>query len=365
MSGLQPLERQWVILRTLAARRFGATVRELAEEHDVSQKTIRRDLRLLQDLGFPVVAREGEYGRNHWVAEVDASTPPVTFDVSEILALYMGRSLLEPLAGTIFWEAAQSAFMKIRASLGEGSLEYLDKLTGLIFRTSFRESDYRSKADVVDDLMVAVEDRRITFITYQSARSTEPLTYDVYPYGLIYHRGSLYLVAHSQQHDEIRTFKVDRIDNVELETLTFQRPDDFSLADHLAGTFGIYESDGPVQTVRIRFQPEVAGYVQEHHWHPTQQLTESPDGTLIAQFELTDLTEIKSWVLSFGAKAVAEVPAALRGAIGLRTSRRAIASGNSARTAARPTGLGKTSIIAVWLIALAEQPYLVRRRIGL
>ena len=96
MSGLQPLERQWTILRTLAARRYGATVRELAEEHGVSQKTIRRDLTLLRDMGFPVTPRQGSRGRNHWVADVDSTALPLTFDIGELLALYLGRALLEP-----------------------------------------------------------------------------------------------------------------------------------------------------------------------------------------------------------------------------------------------------------------------------
>src|SRR5690606_40212201 len=90
------------------------------------------------------------------------------------------------------------------------------------------------------------------------------------------------------------------------------RPADFNLADHLTGSFGVFQSAGPAQTVRIRFQPEAAGYVQEHHWHPSQRLTPNPDGTLTAEFQLTDLHEVKAWVLSFGAKALVEEPETLR-----------------------------------------------------
>jgi proteasome accessory factor B len=312
MSGLQPLERQWTILRTLAARRYGATVGELAEEHGVSKKTIRRDLALLRDLGFRVSPRQGARGCNHWVAAVDSAAPPLTFDISEILALYLGRALLEPLAGTAFWDSTQSAFRKIKATLAEAAVAYLDKLSGLIHRTSFRDSNYREKSQLIDDLMVSIEDCRITFITYQSARSTEPLTYDVYPYGVVYHHGSLYLVAHSQQHDEIRTFKVDRIVDVTLEQLKFQKPTDFNLRDYLRHSLAIFHEDGPPQRVVIRFAPEVARYVAEHRWHASQTLTRQDDDSLLAEFELTSLEEVKSWVLSFGSKAVVEEPPQLR-----------------------------------------------------
>ena len=128
MRGLQPLERQWTLLRTLSARHYGSTLKELADEFEVSQKTIHRDLKLLRDLGFPVSQVTGAHGRNHWVARFDESCPQLSFNVGEVLSLYLGRALLEPLAGTLFWEAAQSAFRKVKATLGEPALEYLDQL---------------------------------------------------------------------------------------------------------------------------------------------------------------------------------------------------------------------------------------------
>src|SRR5690606_11266189 len=120
-------------------------------------------------------------------------------------------------------------------------------LVGVLHQTSFRTSRYHEQAKLIDDLIVAIEDRRITHTTYQSARSTEPLTYDVYPYGLIHHRGSLYLIAFSRQHDEIRTFKIDRISNVALETLKFDKPPDFDLQTYLRHSLAIFHDDAPPQ----------------------------------------------------------------------------------------------------------------------
>ena len=219
----------------------------------------------------------------------------MTFDFCEVLALYLGRSLLEPLAGTVIWDSAQSAFRRIKASLKEPALEYLGKLSTLIHRTSFHNSDYGLKAEQLDELVVAIEDRLITHITYQSARSTEPVTYEVYPYGLIWHRGSLYLVAHSRDHDELRNFKLNRMSTVALETLKFQKPPDFKLEDYLKTSLGVFRSDGPVRNVRIRFSPKVACYVQEHHWHHSQILTPHKDGSLLAEFQLAALEEVKGW----------------------------------------------------------------------
>ena len=55
MTEQGPLVRQWILLRTLSARRCGVTVNEMAEESSVSEKTVRRDLEAFQTAGFPRV----------------------------------------------------------------------------------------------------------------------------------------------------------------------------------------------------------------------------------------------------------------------------------------------------------------------
>jgi predicted DNA-binding transcriptional regulator YafY len=56
-------ERQWILLRTLGTRRLGISVRDMARETGVAEKTIRRDLQLFQKLGFPLMEINGERGR--------------------------------------------------------------------------------------------------------------------------------------------------------------------------------------------------------------------------------------------------------------------------------------------------------------
>ncbi|WLD12860.1 HTH domain-containing protein [Planctellipticum variicoloris] len=66
MSDSAQLIRQWTLLRLLFARRHGATLKELAADAGVSQKTILRDLKLLRRLAFPIEETVGEHGRKHW-----------------------------------------------------------------------------------------------------------------------------------------------------------------------------------------------------------------------------------------------------------------------------------------------------------
>jgi predicted DNA-binding transcriptional regulator YafY len=299
MPAESPLVRQWVLLRALCARHYGATIKEMADELAVSQKTIRRDLETFQAAGFPLEETVGDRGLKRWRIDSARTQPGLSFALDEAMTLYLGRRLLEPLAGTPFWQAAHSAFRKIRACLGDPALQYLERLAGRIHLTTPGASDYSKKAGLIDQLMMGIEDRRAVFIAYQSLRATEPVSYDVYPYGLVYHRGSLYLVGWSPDHNEIRHWKVDRIEEAEVTQVPFQRPEEFDLREHMAKSFGVFHGEGEVH-VKLRFSPTVARHVQESTWHASQQLSPQPDGGILAEFDLDATEEIKHWILSFG-----------------------------------------------------------------
>ena len=307
-----PLTRHLMLIRTPG----GLERPELAQEMGVTEKTIRRDLTRLTRAGFPLVESTEDHGRKTWRLANDGKLPPLTFTFDEALVLHLARPFLEPLAGTQLWQAAHSALRKIRATLNESALAYFDQFPDFLHSTTSGFGNYASKANIIDELTIAIEDRKAVQITYQSQQATEPATRDAYPYGFLRHKGSLYLAAFAPEHNRIRRYKIDRIDAVETTPIVFQRPADFKLADVLAGSFGIYDGDEKV-TVVVKFLPAVVRYVQESKWHHGQALTKERDGSLLARFQLSSTVEIKSWVLGFGANAVVIEPEELRLAIAL------------------------------------------------
>lgn len=310
MAHDSPLVRQWILLKTLGSRHYGATVQEMAQELGVSEKTIRRDLEAFQAAGIPLEEQVCEHGRKKWRLDPAKYQPGLSFAFDEALALHLAQHLMEPLAGTPFWEAARRALKKIRSALGEGALKYASRFAPLFHQTSVGTSSYASKGNLIDRLMQGIEDRRAVFITYQSLRATEAVTYDVYPYGLTYHRGSLYLVGRAPQYDQIRCWKIDRMTDAQVAEFPFQLPEGFNLRDYLANSFGIWDGHGEV-CVKIRFSANVARYIQEKHWHDSQKLTPQPDGSLLAEFSLSSTEEVRSWALSFGPHAVVLEPLSL------------------------------------------------------
>jgi hypothetical protein len=52
--------------------------------------------------------------------------------------------------------------------------------------------------------------------------------------------------------------------------------------------------------VKIRFSPEVAGYVKESTWHESQKITDQKDGSVIFEAEVAGTEEVKLRVMSWG-----------------------------------------------------------------
>jgi predicted DNA-binding transcriptional regulator YafY len=265
---------------------------------------------------IPLVESTGVRGVKRWRIEHGGELPPLTFTFDEAAALSLARRYLEPLAGTDVWEAAQSALEKVRSTLDETALDYFERLLAVFHCTDADAGMYRQKAGIIDDLDMAIEDRRVAQITYQSLRAATPTARDLHPLSLVPYRGALYLIAFSPNDDQVRTYKVDRIEAVTVSARLFQRPRSFNVREYLAGSFGIYVGTAEV-TVVVKFLPEVARYIHEREkpWHPSQVAEPQHDGSTIVTYRLSSTVEIKSWVLGFGCHAIVLEPEALRAEI--------------------------------------------------
>lgn len=307
------LRRQWAVLRRLCSRHYGLTVRAMACDQGVSEKTIRRDLETFRQVGFLLEETVGEFGRKTWRIAGTSGVPELSFNFDEVVALYLGHRLLQRLAGSMCVEATDSAYDKVRGAFGPRALEYLDRFAGYFHHRALGVRNYEAKSDLIESLKLAIEDTKVAHLLYQSERATEPAFRDVHPYGLTLFNACLYLIAFDPDADKVKHYKLDRIEEVEVSPFPFRRPADFNVSAHLAHCFGIYHVDGEVMTIKVRFAPSVARYVLEAtDWPGCQERTKQRDGSLLAVFHLSSTTELKAWLLSFGAGAEVLEPERLR-----------------------------------------------------
>ncbi len=303
------LARQWQLVQKLARSRGGVHVDDLAEEIGCTRRTVYRDLDALAFAGFPLTSERRD-GRTFYRFIDTYRLGDVPFTADEVLALAFGEDLLRTLEGTVFHDSIRSALAKIRAGLGPELGDYLAQL-GQAFRVlPGPHKNYARFRDTIRLLNEAVLTRHTLRMRYRTGRTGQTSTRDLDPYRVWYRSGGLYVVGFDHLSGELRTFAVDRIGALEATALRFRVREGFDFDAYIGGSFGVVAE--PALRVRIRFEGSGANYVEERTWHPSQTLARLPDGSLELGMEVGGSTELRSWILSFGADACVIEPDSLR-----------------------------------------------------
>jgi predicted DNA-binding transcriptional regulator YafY len=301
--------RQWKILKRIEAGRY-TTSQDLAKEHDVAERTIRRDIEALQEAGFPLYDERSD-GHKVWrLVEGYKQRLTQTFTLSELAALYFGKNLMSFLGGAPFAQDLESAFGKIREALPAKSLPYLARIQDLFAARPDPWKDYSKKQDVIAALIDATLHQRQITIAYFSFNSRRTKTYTLDPYRLVYHHGGLYLYARAHEYGEVRTFAVERIQRIQVLDQSFKIPADFNVSEYSRGAFGI--AGGKPVPVGVFFGADMAGYIRERVWHESQSLEDHPDGGVTLRMNVAPSWELKSWIKGFLPHVRVLDPASLR-----------------------------------------------------
>ena len=306
----QEVIRQWKVLHALESSRHGVTIEALADDLDVTTRTIRRDLAALQEAGFPLYDERDDDGRARWRLDGQVLKGLETgFTLAELCALYLSRNMLEAVAGTPFQRDLTLAFARLEKMLSPRMRQFLDRLPHVL--TAKPGPGTRaggSSPDIVGRLLEATLHYRVARMKYHSVSSARMKDYLIHPYRLAFAQGGLYLLAYVPEYKDLRTFAVDRITSVSLEKQTFT-PSRAIPDDVFGNSLGV--NTGPPSHVEIAFDKRVTPYVRGRVWHPSQTLRESADGGVVLTLEVCNDVALRSWILGWGASARVLVPAAL------------------------------------------------------
>lgn len=309
MRGEQ-LARQWKILRLLESRKRGISVAEISCDLEVPVRTVYRDLEAIQEAGFPLYTDKIE-GRSYWkLMDGFKASLPLPLTTTELMSLHMSRDILRVFEGTVFQESIESLFAKVKASLPPETIRYLDNVSARV-RVGFGAGkDYTALRDIVGQLSDATAKRSQVEILYSALSTGNETRRLVDPYQVWAMNGSFYLIGRCHLRGSVRTFAMDRIKELNVLEETFHLPKEFSLDDYLQTAFRVMT--GKPETVRVWFRASAAQVVKERIWHPTQEIREQGDGSIIITMEVPINYEVIAWILGFGSAAEVVEPSSLR-----------------------------------------------------
>lgn len=278
-------------------RRGTLKASELAEELGVSERTVHRYMGMLDELGIPIYSERGPYGGFSLVRGY--KLPPLIFTPEEATALYLGAELVKNIWGASYFDAAVGATAKLDNVLPDDLLSEVKQVQRGLLVTGWLRRDYGPWAPLLDELRRCVARRRRVELVYRSFRQ-EVTRRTVDPYALALQWGNWYLVGHCHLRGDLRTFRVDRLQEVQPTGESFEIPADFSAREYLLRM--AEERPATYYRVAVRFDSDVAHIVRERH-EEWQHLTEHEDGSVTLAFDASDLSWPSRWVLTYQDKA--------------------------------------------------------------
>jgi predicted DNA-binding transcriptional regulator YafY len=304
------LARQWRIIETLIASHGGKSAAELAAEIDCHPRTVYRDLDALQAAGFPLYTERSD-GKSLWsILDALKHHIPIPFSFPELMALYFSRDLVKALQHTVFYDSLESLFGKIKSTIPPESAQFLQTVQQTLHVSTRQYKEYGKFRDIISRVSDAALKARTVEMSYFTMGRRKESKRRVDPYRILFFNGTFYIIGFCHLRGDIRTFALDRVKTLRVTEDTFTVPDDFSLEDYMGAAFGVVR--GKAEDIRIRFAPDVAGYVSEKHWHESQEITRQRDGSVIFSARVAVTEELVSWVMGWGAKAEVIGPESLR-----------------------------------------------------
>jgi predicted DNA-binding transcriptional regulator YafY len=282
------------------------TAAELAEQLEISTRTVYRYIDSLCASGIPIIAETGHDGGYRLLRRfVEA---PLFFDTDERKALFYAAQFAKQ-AGYPYEGSLENALQKIEYQMSEEQQKEL--------------ANYTRGFDIVTPSTMLVNDKLLQTIEEAIAHCTQLTLYyqkkgssfsesrQVDPYGIVHWNRKWYLIGYCHLRLEKRTFRLDRLQNIEKLKSNFVRPENFVATDFFLDWLAP-KQEGHLVTITLQGSKEAIQYLR-HHWQLQYffvRQTENEIQFLVDQNNLE--TSIPSFLLTYGTSIKIVEPDCLR-----------------------------------------------------
>lgn len=234
-------------------RRHGRmTVGDLASRLEVSERTVQRDLEALSTAGVPVWSERGRGGG--WELMGDYRTDLTGLTATEAQAVFAWTSRTSTTDLGLGSELAR-ALTKLASSVPASAIEEADALASVLVVDPRRWFTDGEQVPLLPTLRDAAVRRRRVRMRYRSASAPAARQRTVDPYGLVENAGRWYLLA--AHRGEVRSYRVSRMETVEVLDVPARVPSDADLAGEWARVRARLESSGEPVALEVAVRPSV------------------------------------------------------------------------------------------------------------
>ncbi len=214
----------------------------LAEEYEVSRKTIQRDIEYMRyqlDAPIEYVAKH----RGYVYTEEQYQLPAMAIKESDLFGIYLAEKLLVQYEGTPIYDSLCSVFKKIEDSLpGKTTTDPIADQSKFTVFPPYSTSIAPEIWDIITSCLRSSKQVEIKYKTPGKKAVSRVLD----PYHGVRFEGDWYVVGYCHLRRDVRTFSLARIIDASTTGETFFIPDDFDFQQLSGSHFGVHWSDGEI-----------------------------------------------------------------------------------------------------------------------
>ncbi|MFL5586072.1 MAG: helix-turn-helix transcriptional regulator [Ktedonobacteraceae bacterium] len=273
------------------------SAKAFVERFEVSERTVLNDVRFFKDRFHAPL----EYSRSrggYFYTDLTWKLPTFPVTEGQLLAFFLSVELAHRYLGTSFETPLRDAIRHLIDVLPDSVQVSIDELAS--HYTVRVGAAAKTSPETLLALQEAIHNHNPVDILYFTAGRGEETQRIVYPYHLLNMHGEWHLIAYDLLRQGIRQFALPRIRTWHvLAKEHFEVDPAFSVEGYFGKSFQAEHGDNTVEVVLL-FDGYQARYIRERTWHPSQQIEEQPDGSLIMHFTTGAISEVQRWVMGYG-----------------------------------------------------------------
>ena len=293
---MKDMERQSLVRISLIDKHLQngqyTSLQQLMDITESSRRTVFRDLDTLMQMGAPVMNKKPNgyyYMRGHrW------KMPEISLTEGDLLAILLAEQAMTSLDKGYLEKKMKPCLTKLRLMF-QNKIKVAPEKVFSFARTPqpvFTEE----QANTIEKIFTAIGENKIISCEYKKPDQKDPVRITIEPYHLHF-QGKWYLLAWNEYKKDFRTYVLQRMTDVQVNTDTFV-PREFDHEQYFGKAWRMIK--GRKTKVVLEFDAGQEVFLKEKSWHPSQKITKQKNGNIRMTLTVDGQEEIFWWILGYG-----------------------------------------------------------------
>lgn len=265
-----------------------------------SESTIQKDLLAMRSdegLAFKAPISYSKIEMGYYYTDENFSINSIPLTEEEITAIEFASGILQQFKDVGFLKQFENAIDKIREAVKIGRT--LDEGFNDIIQVE--QAPYLKGLEHLEELVYCIKNDIVVEFDYHPFNKKTVNRHCVHPYLIKEYRNRWYLIGMHDHYKKIRTFGIDRVEQLKRTEIDFEKMKGFKAADFFKYSFGITTDINKQEEVVLSFTPLEGSYIKTQHLHSTQKILVDNDKEFRISITVYPTHELQMQILGYGA----------------------------------------------------------------